>query len=85
MHGVFIAKASPQQNGYIERFNGSMEVEVFGHELYHSVPEVQVVVDTWLEKYNTRRPHRSLGGKTPAAYAKLVRSQGREECSGGGG
>jgi transposase InsO family protein len=84
VHGVFIAKASPQQNGYTERFNGSMEVEVFGDELYHSVLEVQVVVDLWLEKYNTRRPHRSLGGKTPSAYAKMVRSQGLEECSGGG-
>ena len=52
MRGVFIAKASPQQNGYSERFNSTMEVEVFGHELYHSVLEVQVVVDEWLEKYN---------------------------------
>lgn len=85
VRGVFIAKASPQQNGYCERFNGSMEVEVFGHELYHSVLEVQVVVNEWLEKYNTRRPHRSLGGKTPVAYAKMMATQGRDECSGGGG
>lgn len=84
VRGVFIAKASPQQNGYCERFNGSMEVELFGHELYHSVLEVQVVVDEWLEKYNTRRPHRSLGGKTPAAYAKMMRINGRDECAGGG-
>lgn len=82
---MFIAKASPQQNGYCERFNGSMETEVFGHEVYHSVLEVQVVVDEWLQKYNTRRPHRSLGGKTPVAYAKMMRIQGRDECSGGGG
>lgn len=41
VRGVFVAKASPQQNGYIERFNGTMERELFGHEIYYSVLEVQ--------------------------------------------
>lgn len=72
VHGVFIAKASPQQNAFTERFNGTMEHELFGHEVYHSILEVQYVVDEWTEKYNVRRPHRSLGGQTPAAYAKMV-------------
>jgi putative transposase len=63
---VFIAKASPQQNSYIERLNGTMERELFGHELYHSVLEVQYVVDEWIEKYNHRRIHRGLAGQTPA-------------------
>ncbi|BBH18129.1 transposase [Nocardioides baekrokdamisoli] len=71
VRAVFVAKASPQQNGYIERFNGSMSREVFGHEIYHSVLEVRHVVNEWTEVYNTRRPHRGLGGKTPAAYAKM--------------
>lgn len=68
----FIAKARPWQNGYTERFNGTMEREVFKHEVYHSVLEVQYVVDEWLIKYNTLRPHRSLAGMTPAAYAKML-------------
>jgi putative transposase len=72
VHGVFIAKASPWQNGINERFNGTMERELFGHEVYHSILEVQFVVDAWLTKYNTMRPHRSLGGQTPAAYAKML-------------
>ncbi len=50
-----------------------MERELFGHEVYHSVLEVQFVVDAWLEKYNTTRAHRSLGGQTPAAYAKMLK------------
>ena len=81
--GVFIAKASPQQNCYIERFNGSMEREVFKHELFHSVLETQVVVDEWLLLYNTRRAHRGLGGKAPAAYAKMAKSQMNEDRQGG--
>ena len=77
VRGVFIAKASPWQNGIAERFNGTMERELFGHEVYHSVLEVQFVVDAWLEKYNTMRPHRSLGGQTPAAYAKMLKKRPR--------
>lgn len=84
VRGVFVAKASPQQNAFIERFNGSMEREVFKHETYHSVLETQVVVDEWLVVYNTRRPHRGLGGMTPAAYAKMARSQLDEDRRGGG-
>lgn len=84
VRGVFIAKASPQQNGYIERFNGSMEREVFKHESYHSVLETQVVVNEWNTIYNTRRPHRGLGGKTPASYAKMAKSEMARDRSGGG-
>jgi hypothetical protein len=43
-------------------------------ELFHSVLEGKVVIDERLVLYNTRRPHRGLGGKTPAAYAKMCRS-----------
>jgi hypothetical protein len=57
-----------------------MEREGFKHELFHSVLETQVVVDEWLLLYNTRRP----GGKTSAAYAKMVKSQMDEDRRGGG-
>lgn len=83
VRGVFIAKASPWQNGYTERFNGTMERELFGHEVYHSVLEVQHVVDEWLVKYNTVRPHRSLRGQTPAAYAKMLKEASRVNLGGG--
>ena len=82
---VFIAKASPQQNCYIERFNGSMRREVLNGESLHSVLEAKVVIEAWLELYNTRRPHRGLAGQTPAAYAKMARSRIRDDRSGGGG
>lgn len=83
VRGVFIAKASPQQNSYTERFNGTMEYELFGHEVYYSILEVQHVVDEWTEKYNKVRPHRSLHGKTPAAYAKMI-NEGEKLIPGGG-
>jgi transposase InsO family protein len=82
---AYIEKASPQQNCYIERFNGTMRRETLNGELFHSVLEAKVVLEAWLEVYNTRRPHRGLGGQTPAAYAKMVRSRNRDDRPGGGG
>lgn len=83
VRAAFIAKASPQQNCYIERFNGTMRREVLNGELFHSVLEARVVVNEFLELYNTRRPHRGLGGLTPAAYAKMARSNPNETPGGG--
>lgn len=81
---IFIEKASPTQNCYIERFNGSMRRELLNGELFHSVLEAKVVIEEWLELYNTRRPHRGLGGKTPAAYAKMCQSRLDDDTCGGG-
>jgi len=37
-----------------------------------NVSELQEVVDAWVEKYRTYRPHESLGFLTPAEFfAKL--------------
>jgi putative transposase len=66
---AFIAKASPQQNCYVERFNGSMRDELLNGELFHTVLEARVVIGDWIEGYNRSRPHRSLGMMTPAAFA----------------
>ena len=73
VYTAFIEKASPQQNCYIEGFNGSIRREPLNAEMFHSVLEAKVVVEEWLELYNTRRPHLGLGGRTPAAYAKMSR------------
>jgi transposase InsO family protein len=71
-HGVaaaFIEKGCPQQNCYVERFNGTMRDELLNGELFHTVLEARVVIGQWLEGYNSSRPHRGLGMMTPAAFA----------------
>jgi putative transposase len=81
---VHIEKGKPQQNCYIERFNGTMRNELLNGETLHSVLEARVVVDEFLELYNTRRPHRGLGMKTPAAYGKMLRNaMDNDSCEGG--
>jgi transposase InsO family protein len=66
---AFIEKGSPQQNAFVERFNGTMRNEVLNGEEFNSVLEARVVIADWLVTYNTLRPHRGLGMLTPAAFA----------------
>lgn len=70
---VFIEKGSPQQNAYVERFNGSMRDEKLNGELFRSVLEARVVLAQWVTEYNTIRPHRGLGMKTPQAFYESLR------------
>ena len=71
---LFIEKASPQQNAYVERFNGTMRDELLNGELFRSVLEARVVIGRWIETYNTIRPHRGLGYKTPAAFYESLKA-----------
>ena len=74
---AFIEKASPQQNAFVERFNGTMRDEVLNGETFRSVLEARVVIEAWVEEYNTLRPHRGLGMMTPAAFFESLKA-GRE-------
>ena len=65
---LFIEKGSPQQNAYVERFNGSMRDELLNGELFRSVLEARVLVAEFVQRYNTIRPHRGLGMQTPQAF-----------------
>jgi putative transposase len=57
---VFIEKASPQQNPFVERFNGTMRGDLLDVEEFDSVLEARVLVEAWNIEYNTQRPHRGL-------------------------
>jgi transposase InsO family protein len=73
---LYIQKASPWENGYVESFNDKLRDELLNRELFLSVPEARYVLDEWRAEYNHRRPHSGLGWQTPAAYAaKLVDRQ----------
>jgi putative transposase len=66
---AFIEKGSPQQNAFVERFNGTMRDEVLNGEEFDNLLEARVVIGNWLLEYNQLRPHRGLGMMTPAAFA----------------
>ena len=69
---LYIQKASPWENGYVESFNGKLRDELLNRELFLSVPEARFVLDEWRLEYNHRRPHSGLRSQTPAAYAAAL-------------
>jgi putative transposase len=64
-----IPKASPQQNGVVERFNRTYREDVLDANIFSSLDHAQALTDEWLVEYNTVREHESLGYQTPASYA----------------
>jgi transposase InsO family protein len=66
---LYIEPGSPWENAYLESFNGKLEDELLGRELFTSLTEAQVLVEQWRVEYNLERPHSSLGYRTPAEFA----------------
>ena len=63
---AYITPGSPWDNGFIESFNARLRDELLDGEIFYSLKEVRVVVESWRRHYNTKRPHGSLGYKPPA-------------------
>jgi len=66
---LYIEPGSPWENGYIESFNGKLRDGVLDREVFYSVKEAKVLVESWRLEYNNHRPHSSLGYMTPAAFS----------------
>ena len=73
---LYIAPGSPWENGYIESFNGKLRDEVLNREVFCSVREAKVIVESWRLEYNNRRPHSGLSYMTPAAFAAICNLSG---------
>ncbi len=69
---LYIAKASPWENGYVESFNGKLRDELLDRELFVGLDEARYVLDEWRNEYNHRRPHSGIKWQTPAAYAATL-------------
>jgi putative transposase len=67
----YIAPGKPQQNAFIESFNGRLRDELLNETLFTSLNHVRDALAIWMEDYNTIRPHSSLGNLPPVTYAKL--------------
>lgn len=78
--------ASPQTNGFVERFIRTAKEEFFAvalkRKLYTTIDELQADFETWLVHYNTERPHlgyRNMGAcpiQTVQRFSQAVLEEG---------
>lgn len=61
----YIPPGKPNQNAFIERFNGTLRNEVLDLYVFENVAEVREIVSQWQQQYNGDRPHDALGGLPP--------------------
>src|SRR5262249_2690962 len=66
---LYIEPGSPWENGYIVSFNGKLRDELLDGEIFDTLLEAKVLIERWRVRYNTVRPHSSLGYRPPAPEA----------------
>ena len=70
---IRIYPGSPWENGYNERFNGTLRHEVLNAEWFTTTKQAQIVINQWLRQYNHIRPHQALNMRQPVPET-LVRN-----------
>ena len=68
---AYIAPGSPWENGFVESFNARLRDELLDGEIFYSLREAQIVIESWRRHYNNVRPHGSIGYKPPAPEVHL--------------
>jgi transposase InsO family protein len=63
---AYIMPGSPWENGYCESFNSKLRDELLNGEIFYTMKEARIVIESWRRHYNTVRPHSSLNYKPPA-------------------
>ena len=67
---LYIMPGSPWENGHIESFHDKFRDECLNRELFGSLLEARVIVESWRMEYNEKRPHSSLRYLTPSEYGR---------------
>ena len=62
---IQICPGSPWENGYNERFNGTLRRKVLNAEWFATIDQAKTVIEKWLRQYNHVRPHQALGMRPP--------------------
>ena len=74
--GLYIAPASPWENGYAESYHSRLRDELLDREEFGTLLQAKGMLGIWREEYNNERPHSALGYKTPMAFAEGCRGAG---------
>ena len=74
-HGIelhFIEPGKPNQNAYVESFNGRMRDECLNEHWFMSLGQARETIETWRQDYNAVRPHSALGDIPPEEFEQLT-------------
>ncbi|SDY57105.1 Integrase core domain-containing protein [Jannaschia faecimaris] len=77
---AYIEPGSPWENGYCESFNGRMRDELLNGEIFYSLREAQIIIESWRNHYNTKRPHSALGYR-PSAPETIISMDPGQSCT----
>lgn len=61
----YIDPGKPQQNAFVESFNGRLRDECLNEEVFSSLNEARRILALWRYDYNNVRPHSALENRTP--------------------
>jgi len=78
---AYITPGSPWENGFNERFNGSLRDELLNGEIFYTLTEAKALIENWRCHYNEVRPHSSLNYQPPAPKVIIAPAQSLEPRS----
>ena len=68
----FIEPGKPNQNAYVESFNGRFRDECLNEHWFLSLAHTRQIVEAWRLDYNAVRPHSSLGNVSPTDFEQCT-------------
>lgn len=68
----FSRPGKPTDNAFIEAFNSRLRQECLNASWFLSMADARSRIEDWRIDYNQHRPHTSLGGLTPEAFAAQI-------------
>jgi putative transposase len=74
-HGIrlhFIDPGKPNQNAYIESFNGRLRDECLNEHWFFSLGHARHTIEAWRQDYNAVRPHSALCNVPPEEFEQLT-------------
>ena len=74
-HGIalhFIEPGKPNQNAYVESFNGRLRDECLNERWFMSLGQARETLETWRLDYNAVRPHSALGNVPPQEFEQFT-------------
>jgi len=64
----YIQPGKPIQNAYVESFNSRLRDECLNEEVFLDLEDAKKKIEKWRRYYNEKRPHTSIGFKTPKQF-----------------